>query len=174
VSRWRARPGRLAAAVPALLLGTAMSTGHAAATTPAVGDPQPSGPPPATFEAQTVTPARTALEADWEISVRRRAPRPVRRHPRRHPVRTSLGTFAVTCYTGGGTTASGAPTSLTDVAVDPSVIPLGTTISISGVGTRTAQDTGGAIIGKRLDIWEPTETECIDWGRRNEQVWKHS
>jgi 3D (Asp-Asp-Asp) domain-containing protein len=86
----------------------------------------------------------------------------------------TLGTFSVTCYTGGGTTASGAPTGLDDVAVDPSVIPLGSRITISGVGPRTALDTGGAIIGNRLDIWEPTTTQCVDWGRRNEQVWLQS
>jgi 3D (Asp-Asp-Asp) domain-containing protein len=86
----------------------------------------------------------------------------------------NLGTFSVTCYTGGGTTASGAPTGLNDVAVDPSVIPLGSRITIGGVGLRTALDTGGAIIGDRLDIWEPTYTQCVDWGRRNEQVWLQS
>src|SRR6185437_9878268 len=66
-----------------------------------------------------------------------------------------LGTFEVTCYDLQGTTASGARTSTNTVAVDPSVIPLGTRIYIQGVGWRTAQDTGGAIKGHRLDIWEP-------------------
>lgn len=82
-----------------------------------------------------------------------------------------LGMFTVTCYDNYGTTASGATTSLATVAVDPAVIPLGTTIDIAGVGVRVAQDTGGAIIGDRLDIWEPSLSACIDWGVENEGVW---
>ncbi|MDA8046209.1 MAG: 3D domain-containing protein, partial [Actinomycetota bacterium] len=84
----------------------------------------------------------------------------------------ALGTFGVTCYDLSGSTASGAPTSMQTVAVDPSVIPLGTTIYIAGVGERTAQDTGGAIIGHRLDIWEPTYAACADWGFQYRNVWR--
>ncbi|MDE3203671.1 MAG: 3D domain-containing protein, partial [Acidobacteriota bacterium] len=87
------------------------------------------------------------------------------------PTGGALGTFEVTCYDLGGTTASGAPTSMATVAVDPSVIPLGTTIYIDGVGLRTAQDTGGAIIGHRLDIWEPSYGACMDWGVQYRNVW---
>jgi len=82
-----------------------------------------------------------------------------------------LGSFVVTCYDLAGNTASGAPTSMATVAVDPSVIPLGTRLYISGVGVRYAQDTGGAIIGKRLDIWEPSYGQCMSWGVRTETVW---
>lgn len=82
----------------------------------------------------------------------------------------SLGDFVVTCYDLQGTTASGAPVSMSTVAVDPSVIPMGATIDISGVGVRVAQDTGGAIVGHRLDIWEPTYQDCVDWGVRTEHV----
>jgi LysM repeat protein/3D (Asp-Asp-Asp) domain-containing protein len=83
---------------------------------------------------------------------------------------SSLGSFVVTCYDDHGTTASGAPTGPQTVAVDPSVIPLGTTIDIQGVGTRVAQDTGGAIIGHRLDIWEPTAAQCDAFGVETLQV----
>jgi 3D (Asp-Asp-Asp) domain-containing protein len=82
-----------------------------------------------------------------------------------------LGSFVVTCYDLAGNTASGAPTSTATVAVDPSVIPLGTRLYIAGVGVRYAQDTGGAIIGKRLDIWEPSYGQCMSWGVRTETVW---
>lgn len=92
--------------------------------------------------------------------------------PHRRPTAqgVSLGDFLVTCYDLQGITASGAPVSTATVAVDPSVIPMGAEIDISGVGMRVAQDTGGAIVGHRLDIWEPTYQECMDWGARNEQV----
>jgi 3D (Asp-Asp-Asp) domain-containing protein len=83
-----------------------------------------------------------------------------------------LGVFTVTCYSIYGDTASGIPASSAVVAVDPSVIPLGTRIFIGGVGLRLAADTGGAIIGDRLDIWEPTVGECDAFGVRELPVWK--
>ncbi|MDQ6782708.1 MAG: LysM peptidoglycan-binding domain-containing protein, partial [Actinomycetota bacterium] len=76
----------------------------------------------------------------------------------------SLGSFVVTCYNDAGDTASGVPAGPHTVAVDPSVIPLGTTITIQGVGTRIAQDTGGAIKGHRLDVWMPTAAACDAFG----------
>ena len=82
-----------------------------------------------------------------------------------------LGSFVVTCYDLTGRTASGAFTSMATVAVDPSVIALGTKIYIQGVGYRYAQDTGGAIRGRRLDIWEPTYADCMSWGVRSAGVW---
>jgi 3D (Asp-Asp-Asp) domain-containing protein len=57
------------------------------------------------------------------------------------------------------------------VAVDPSVIRLGSHIYVDGAGSRIAQDTGGAIRGHRLDIWEPTAGQCAAWGAENRQVW---
>ena len=83
----------------------------------------------------------------------------------------ALGSFVVTCYDLGGRTATGTVTSTSTVAVDPSVIPLGTQIYIQGVGLRYAQDTGGAILGRRLDIWEPTYGQCMSWGVRSAAVW---
>jgi 3D (Asp-Asp-Asp) domain-containing protein len=86
------------------------------------------------------------------------------------PSGASLGTFVVTCYDDHGTTASGAGTGSSTVAVDPSVIPLGSKIDIAGVGDRVAQDTGGAIKGRRLDIWLPTASDCARWGVQSRQV----
>jgi N-acetylmuramoyl-L-alanine amidase len=82
----------------------------------------------------------------------------------------SLGVFVITCYDLTGRTASGAGTSMATVAVDPSVIPLGTGINIQGVGIRVAQDTGGAIRGHRLDLWEPSYAACMAWGVQSRQV----
>ncbi len=82
-----------------------------------------------------------------------------------------LGTFTVTCYDLAGVTASGSMAGPGGVAVDPRVIPLGTRIYIQGVGERTADDTGGAIIGSRLDIWEPTWSQCANWGVEQRAVY---
>ena len=83
---------------------------------------------------------------------------------------SSLGTFVVTCYDDQGATASGAMAGPQTVAVDPSVIPLGSTITIQGVGTRVAQDTGGAIKGHRLDVWEPSAAQCDAFGVQTLEV----
>jgi len=83
-----------------------------------------------------------------------------------------LGSFVVTCHTGKGVTASGRPSSREVVSVDPRVVPLGTRLVIEGVGPRVAADTGGAIRGRRLDIWEPLAAACTRFGRRQLRVWQ--
>lgn len=74
----------------------------------------------------------------------------------------------------GNTTATG--TKLTKdskvVAVDPSVIPLGSKVYIEGFGTYTAADTGGAIKGNKIDIHMPTKQDAVNFGRRQVQVTK--
>ena len=85
---------------------------------------------------------------------------------------TYLGDFSITCYDLTGVTASGSLAGIAGVAVDPRVIPLGTRLYVQGVGQRTADDTGGAILGDRLDIWEPTGGECTDWGVQDRAVYR--
>ena len=83
-----------------------------------------------------------------------------------------LGRFEVTCHTGKGVTASGRPNSREIVSVDPRVVPLGTRLVLDKVGPRVAADTGGAIKGRRLDIWEPSAAACTRFGRRQLRVWQ--
>jgi 3D (Asp-Asp-Asp) domain-containing protein len=83
-----------------------------------------------------------------------------------------LGIFEVSCHTGKGVTASGRPSSRETVSVDPRVVPLGTRLVIDKVGTRVAADTGGAIKGRRLDIWEPSVAACTQFGRKQLRVWQ--
>ncbi|MCH4168259.1 MAG: 3D domain-containing protein [Streptococcaceae bacterium] len=56
------------------------------------------------------------------------------------------------------------------IAVDPSVIPLGSVVQVSGYGYAIAADTGGAIKGNIIDVHFPTTQQCINWGRRSVTV----
>ncbi len=77
-----------------------------------------------------------------------------------------------TFYYSGGTTASGLPADENVVAVDPRVIPLGTKLYISGIGPRTAADTGGAIKGNIVDIcFDRDNPLCQNYGRRSVRVY---
>lgn len=57
------------------------------------------------------------------------------------------------------------------VAVDPTVIPLGTRLYIEGYGEGIAADIGGAIKGNRIDLCFDTYEEAIQWGRRTVKVY---
>src|SRR2546421_10635696 len=68
--------------------------------------------------------------------------------------------FFVTGYVLRGYTATGTYVHPGTCAVDPRVIPLGSYITISGLGTCHAEDTGGAIIGYRIDVWVATVAQA--------------
>lgn len=81
-------------------------------------------------------------------------------------------------YTGGGLTASGSPCAVGRVAVDPSVIPLGTRLYIEAwdgsswtYGYAVAADTGGAIKGYKIDLYRNSESECRNFGVRKAKVY---
>ena len=75
-------------------------------------------------------------------------------------------TVVATAYALPGRTASGRPVGWGVVAVDPSVIPLGSRLAIPGYGMGVAADTGGAIRGGRIDVWFPTLAQAHEWGTR--------
>lgn len=56
------------------------------------------------------------------------------------------------------------------IAVDPSVIPLGSKVKVEGYGVAIAGDTGGDIQGNRIDVLYPSESEAGSWGRRTVEV----
>jgi 3D (Asp-Asp-Asp) domain-containing protein len=75
-------------------------------------------------------------------------------------------TVSSTGYALRGRTATGINTAYGVVAVDPSVIPLGTRMTIPGYGEGVAADTGGAVHGATIDLWFPTVEQALQWGRR--------
>lgn len=52
------------------------------------------------------------------------------------------------------------------IAVDPSVIPLGSWVEIPGYGIYRAADTGGAIVGNRIDVHFTSVAQTNQFGRR--------
>jgi 3D (Asp-Asp-Asp) domain-containing protein len=74
-------------------------------------------------------------------------------------------TVSATCYDLSGRTATGMPVGQGVVAVDPTVIPLGTRMYVPGYGKGVAADIGGGIKGNTIDLWM-TPSQCASWGRR--------
>lgn len=56
------------------------------------------------------------------------------------------------------------------IAVDPSVIPLGTEVWVEGYGTAIAGDTGGAIHGNKIDVHMPSREAALEFGSRQVEV----
>jgi len=75
-------------------------------------------------------------------------------------------TVVATGYSMSGSTATGVPVGWGTVAVDPSVIPLGSRMTIPGYGEGVAADTGSAVRGAVVDLWFPTPQQAFGWGRR--------
>lgn len=74
-------------------------------------------------------------------------------------------------YTGGGRTASGTPARKGAIAVDPRVIPLGTKVYVEGYGHARAEDTGGNIKGRTIDLYMNSGSACMRWGVRYKTVY---
>lgn len=62
------------------------------------------------------------------------------------------------------TTYTGLPVDIGVVAVDPSVIPLGSVVYVPGYGYAVALDRGGAIKGHRVDVYFPAREAASAWG----------
>lgn len=56
------------------------------------------------------------------------------------------------------------------IAVDPTIIPLGSTVRVPGYGVAVAGDIGGDINGHRIDVFIPGESDAMQFGRREIQV----
>jgi 3D (Asp-Asp-Asp) domain-containing protein len=77
--------------------------------------------------------------------------------------------YVATAYSLRGRTASGRLVSRGLIAADPSVLPLGSRVRLEHPGYSgeyLVADTGGAIRGRRIDIWTPTSGEAMRFGRR--------
>lgn len=76
------------------------------------------------------------------------------------------------CGHGNGLTSTGTKTTVgKTIAVDPSVIPYGTKVYIEGYGWRVAEDCGGGVNQKHIDILVDTHTQAESIGVKNGGVW---
>lgn len=70
----------------------------------------------------------------------------------------------------GNRTATGTIVRRGVIAVDPSVIPLGTRIFIPGYGEAVAEDIGSGIHGNRIDVAFDSHAEALMFGRQELEI----
>jgi 3D (Asp-Asp-Asp) domain-containing protein/peptidoglycan hydrolase CwlO-like protein len=131
-----------------------------AASSP-VSAPEAASPPPAADEtsADSSVPPPAPVESISGTTT----PAPAAAPPPPRPGGTM--TVYATGYCLKGTTATGLPVGPGIVATDPSVIPLGTRMTIPGYGEGVAADTGGGIQGRRIDVWIKSCAAAAAFGR---------
>ncbi|MGE7844001.1 ubiquitin-like domain-containing protein [Lysinibacillus sp. NPDC093712] len=78
------------------------------------------------------------------------------------------------CKGCSGTSATGinlrSDSGLRVIAVDPSVIKLGSKVWVEGYGTAIAGDTGGSIKGNKIDILVQSDAQARNWGRKKVRI----
>jgi 3D (Asp-Asp-Asp) domain-containing protein len=90
-------------------------------------------------------------------------PQPLPADPTLNYSQAIAGSATSYCLTGH--TATGTMAGPGSIAVDPTVIKLGSHLYIPGYGYGYAVDTGGAIKGTLIDVWLTCDA-AIQWGRR--------
>ena len=94
------------------------------------------------------------------------------------PQYISLGEFLITAYcpcmqccnkTDGITATGTKATQGRTIAVDPKVIPYGTTVMFDG-NIYTAEDCGGAIKQNRIDLFFDSHQSALEWGKQYHEV----
>lgn len=78
-------------------------------------------------------------------------------------------TFTATAYSLRGRTANGGSVRRGIIAADRRVLPIGTRVRLeagSYSGEYLVADTGGAVRGRKIDIWVPQTSEAMRFGRR--------
>ena len=82
---------------------------------------------------------------------------------------TPTTNYVATAYSLRGRTASGRTVSKGLIAADPRFLPLGSRVKLEAgeySGEYLVADTGGAVRGRRIDIWTPTSREAMRFGKR--------
>ncbi|WP_106495926.1 3D domain-containing protein [Lentibacillus sp. Marseille-P4043] len=94
--------------------------------------------------------------------------------PEGKTVSVSATAYTASCDGCSGVTSTGidlkANPNAKVIAVDPSVIPLGSEVYVEGYGYATAADVGSAIQGHKIDVYVPSKNEANQWGVRSVDV----
>jgi 3D (Asp-Asp-Asp) domain-containing protein len=121
--------------------------------------------PAAKIEAETPNAAKQGTPAAESAKTDSTAARPEAAEESALPAQS----FTATAYSLRGRTASGKVVSRGLIAADHRVLPLGTRVRIdagSYSGEYLVADTGGAVRGRKIDIWVPNTGEAMKFGRR--------
>lgn len=97
------------------------------------------------------------------------APSPNAKTKAENPMPESAQRFTATAYALPGRTASGQPVRRGLIAADHS-LPLGTRVRLDAgnySGEYVVADRGGKVRNRIIDIWVPSNSEAIRFGRRN-------
>jgi 3D (Asp-Asp-Asp) domain-containing protein len=126
---------------------------------------------PTTEVTTTQETTQETTQPTTEVTTKAQTTKPVTTTQTIKPKSTS--TFRLTAYCNcskccgkwaGGATASGTlPKAGRTIAVDTKVIPFGTKVVING-HTYTAEDTGSAIKGNRIDVYFDSHSEALQFG----------
>lgn len=119
-------------------------------------------------------PAQAPSVREQQTTVSANQPEQTVQHAAVKEFYVSSTAYTANCSGCSGTTATGInllrnPNARV-VAVDPSVIPLGTRLYVEGYGPAIAGDTGGAIKGMKIDVFLNSNQQALQWGRRTVKV----
>lgn len=83
---------------------------------------------------------------------------------------TAYSSTDADCGKHDGITATGSKAGPGTIASDWCTLPPGTRLEIPGYGPGVVADRGEAIQGDKLDVWYPTETDAIRFGKQRMKV----
>lgn len=183
-----------------ILTNLAMSTQLLTNPTAKPPEPPPPDPPRITEEEAALQKADARIKALEDEVAALKAEAKARSKPevnnesvnekpnaKEHAKQSAWQTFEASAYTAdcpegcSGTTATGIDVTRTIyhagkriIAVDPSVIALGSTVEIKQADGTTFEavslDTGGAIKGAKIDVLVANEADAVQFGRQSVQV----
>ncbi|PPA68566.1 hypothetical protein C4B60_20385 [Jeotgalibacillus proteolyticus] len=118
--------------------------------------------------------AQPAVQQTAATTTAASAPEEKKEEPAGRELYVSSTAYTASCNGCSGITATGinlkANPDLKVIAVDPSVIPLGSKVYVEGYGYAVAGDTGGAIKGNKIDVFLPNKEDAYRWGNRQVKI----
>lgn len=148
-----------------------------------VNVPEQNAPAPAAEKAPETTNAKEAVKPVKKAN--KPAPKAKKAEPKQESnnnngapegktVSVSATAYTASCDGCSGVTSTGidlkANPDAKVIAVDPSVIPLGSKVYVDGYGYATAGDVGGAIKGHKIDVHVPNDAKAKAWGVKKVNV----